>query len=86
MDLQSLANLGEVVGAAALERVSAMQSALSQDGEISRVFASGVQDTSKLAPLERIRFTWALKEIATLEVNVITFVVAEPLSLLIGAL
>jgi len=89
IDLQALANLGEVIGAIAvvasllylavqvrqstnaqrtenyaraLERVSSMQSALSQDGEISRIFARGVQDTSKLTALEKIRFTWSLYE------------------------
>jgi len=89
INLQSLANLGEIVGAAAvvasllylavqvrqgtnaqrtenyaraLERISSVQSALSLDSEISRIFASGVQDTSSLTPLEKIRFTWALYE------------------------
>lgn len=87
IDLQSLANIGEIVGAVAvvasllylaaqvrqgttaqrtenyaraLERVSAMQSVLSQDGEISRIFAKGVQDPSRITALERIRFTWSL--------------------------
>ncbi len=89
INLESLAQLGEVIGAAAvvasllylavqvrqgtraqrtenyaraLERVSAMQSVLSQDSEISRIFARGVQDTSKLTPLDKIRFTWSLYE------------------------
>ncbi|MDH5240787.1 MAG: hypothetical protein OEW73_08405, partial [Gammaproteobacteria bacterium] len=89
IDLQSLANLGEVIGAVAvvasllylavqvrqgtkaqqtenyaraLDRISAMQSRLSQDSEISSIFARGVQDTSKLTAFERIRFTWALYE------------------------
>jgi len=89
LDLQSLADLGEIIGAVAvvasllylaaqvrqgtraqrtenysraLERVSSLQSALSQDGEVSRIFAKGVQDASRLTPLERIRFTWALYE------------------------
>ena len=89
IDLESLANLGEVIGAAAvvasllylavqvrqgtkaqrtenyaraLERISSIQSALSMDSEISRIFASGVRDTSNLAPLEKIRFAWALYE------------------------
>ena len=39
-----------------------MQSVLSQDGEISSIFARGVQDASQLTPLERIRFTWSLYE------------------------
>ena len=89
IDLEALANIGEVVGAAAvvasrlylavqvrqstkaqrtenyaraLDRVSSVQSMLSQDGEISRIFATGVQDTSTLAPMEKIRFTWAVYE------------------------
>jgi len=48
--------------ARALERVSSVQSVLSQDGELSRIFARGVQDTSKLTTLEKIRFTWSLYE------------------------
>ncbi len=89
IDLQALANLGEVIGAAAvvasllylavqvrqgtkaqqtenyaraLDRISAMQSRLSQDSEVSSIFSRGVQDTSKLTAFERIRFTWALYE------------------------
>jgi len=89
IDLQALANLGEVIGAAAviasllylavqvrqgtraqrtenyarmLERISSIQSRLSQDGALSRIFAVGVRDTSELTPIERIRFTWALYE------------------------
>jgi hypothetical protein len=89
MDLQSLANLGEVVGAVAvvasllylavqvrqgtraqqsenyaraMERVAAMQSVLSHDGEISHIFARGVQDMARLTGLEKIRFSWALYE------------------------
>lgn len=89
IDLQSLANLGEVIGAAAvvasllylavqvrqgtkaqrtenyaraLDRIAAMQSALSQDSEISSIFARGVQDIGKLTTLERIRLTWGLYE------------------------
>ena len=89
IDLESLANIGEVVGAAAvvasllylavqvrqstkaqqtenyaraLDRVSSIQSLLSQDSDISRIFAVGVQDTSSLTPLEKIRFTWSLYE------------------------
>jgi hypothetical protein len=89
IDLQSLANLGEVIGAAAvvasllylalqvrqsskaqrtqnyaraLERVSAFQAVLSQDGELARIFSKGVRDTSELTGLEKIRFTWSLYE------------------------
>lgn len=89
IDLESLAYLGEVVGAAAvvasllylalqvrqsskaqrtenyaraLERVSAFQAVLSQDSDLARIFAKGVQDTSSLTGLEKIRFTWSLYE------------------------
>jgi hypothetical protein len=89
IDLQSLANLGEVIGAAAvvasllylalqvrqnskaqrtenyaraLERVSAFQAVLSQDGDLARIFSKGVRDTSELTGLEKIRFTWSLYE------------------------
>jgi len=89
VDLQSLANLGEVIGAAAvvasllylavqvrqgtraqrtenyaraLDRIAAMQSALSRESEVSQIFARGVEDVSKLAPMQRIRFTWGLYE------------------------
>jgi hypothetical protein len=89
MDLQALANLGEVVGAVAvvasllylavqvrqgtkaqqtenyaraLDRISAMQSRLSQDSEVSSIFSRGAQDTSNLTAFERVRFTWALYE------------------------
>ena len=88
-DLEALANIGEVIGAAAvvasllylavqvrqgtqaqrtenyaraLDRVSSTQSMLSQDGDLSRIFAVGVQDTSTLTPMEKIRFTWSLYE------------------------
>ncbi len=89
MDLQSLANLGEVVGAVAVvasllylavqvrqstkaqqtenyaravDRISSMQATLSQDSEVSRIFATGVEDASNLTALEKIRFTWFLYE------------------------
>lgn len=89
IDLQSLANLGEVIGAAAvvasllylalqvrqsskaqrtenyahaLERVSAFQAVLSQDSDLSRIFAKGVSDTSALTGLEKVRFSWLLYE------------------------
>jgi len=89
IDLQSLANLGEVIGAAAvvasllylalqvrqsskaqrtenyahaLDRVSAFQAVLSQDSDLSRIFAKGVSDISELTGLEKIRFSWLLYE------------------------
>lgn len=89
MNLDYLANLGEIVGAAAvvvsliylaiqvrqstqsqrtenyvraLERLSTMQSILSQDGTLSRLYAKGVQDASALTAQERIQFTWSLYE------------------------
>lgn len=89
IDLESLAYIGEIVGAAAvvasllylavqvrqgtraqqtenyaraLDRVSSVQSMLSRENDISRIFASGVQDVSTLTPMERIRFTWAVYE------------------------
>ncbi len=90
MNLDSLANLGEIVGAVAvvvsliylavqirqstesqrtenyaraLDRLSAMQSLLSQDDELSRLFAKGVHDVSVLTPQERIQFTWSMYEV-----------------------
>jgi len=48
--------------ARALERISSMQAQLSRDGNLSRIFAKGVADASKLTPQERIQFTWALYE------------------------
>ena len=89
MDLQSLANLSEVIGSIvvvlsliylavqvrqnteaqqtenysrALDRLAAMQSMLSQDGEISLILSKGTLDTSKLTPRERLRFTWFFYE------------------------
>ena len=89
MDLQSLANLSEVIGSVvvvlsliylavqvrqnteaqrtenysrALDRLAAMQSMLSQDGEISLIWSKGCLDASKLTPQERMRFTWSLYE------------------------
>lgn len=41
-----------------LDRISATQSALSQDKEFSTLHARGVADTASLSPQERIRFTW----------------------------
>lgn len=89
-DLDSLANLGEIIGAIAvvvsliylavqvrqntqaqqtenfsraLDRVAAMQAALSQDSETSVIFSKGVADVSKLTPKERMQFTWAMYEL-----------------------
>ena len=89
-DLESLANLGEIIGAAAvvislvylavqvrqntqaqrtenfsraLDRVAAMQAALSQNLETSVIFSKGVADTAKLSPKERMQFTWIMYEL-----------------------
>lgn len=89
-DLESLANLGEIIGAIAvvvsliylavqvrqntqaqrtenfsraLDRVAAMQAALSQDSEASVIFSKGVADPSNLRPRERMQFTWAMYEL-----------------------
>ena len=89
MDLQALANIGEIIGAVtvvlsliylavqirqstqaqrtenysrALDRLAAMQSSMSQDDEFSLMFSTGVVDTKKLTPRERMRFTWSLYE------------------------
>ena len=89
-DLESLANLGEIIGAAAvvisliylavqvrqntqaqrtenfsraLDRVAAMQAALSRDSGTAVIFAKGVVDASRLTRKERIRFTWAMYEL-----------------------
>lgn len=89
-NLESLANLGEIIGAIAvvvsliylavqvrqntqaqrtenfsraLDRVAAMQAALSQNSETSVIFAKGVVDPSKLTPRERMQFTWAMYEL-----------------------
>lgn len=48
--------------ARALDRLAAMQSQLSHDGSLSRIFSKGVADVSKLTPEERIQLTWALYE------------------------
>ncbi|MEM7412161.1 MAG: hypothetical protein AAF430_18175 [Myxococcota bacterium] len=41
-----------------LDRISATQSALSRDPELSNLHARGVIDVGLLTPEERIRFTW----------------------------
>lgn len=48
--------------ARALDRIAAMQSLLSQDGETSLMFSKAVLDVSKLTPQERLRFTWWMYE------------------------
>ena len=89
-NLESLANLGEVIGAIgvvvsllylavqvrqntqaqqtenfsrALDRVAAIQAALSQDAGTSVVFSKGVSDPSGLTARERMQFTWAMYEL-----------------------
>ncbi len=89
-DLESLAYVGEIIGAIAvvvsliylavqvrqntqaqrtenfsraLDRVAAMQAALSQDSEASVIFSKGVADPAKLDPKERMQFTWAMYEL-----------------------
>jgi len=89
-DLESLANLGEIIGAIAvvvsliylavqvrqntkaqrtenfsraLDRVAAMQAALSQDSDTAVIFAKGVADPSKITAKERIQFTWSMYEL-----------------------
>jgi hypothetical protein len=47
----------------ALERVSAMQSRLSQDGDFCALFNRALSDPFKLSPDERIQFTWWLYEL-----------------------
>ena len=49
--------------ARALERVSAMQSRLSQDGDFCALFNRALADPSDLSPDERIQFTWCLYEL-----------------------
>jgi hypothetical protein len=46
----------------ALDRISAMQSQLSRDGELSSMFSRGLVDPSRLSPQERIQFMWAAFE------------------------
>ncbi len=89
-NLESLANLGEIIGAIAvvvsliylavqvrqntqaqrtenfsraLDRVAAMQSALSQNSESAAIFSKGVTDLSTLTPRERTQFTWVMYEL-----------------------
>ena len=48
--------------ARALERVSSMQSRLSQDGDFCALFNRALSDPFGLSPDERIQFTWCLYE------------------------
>lgn len=48
--------------ARALDRLAAMQSQLSGNGELARFFAKGAADARQLTPGERIQITWALYE------------------------
>lgn len=47
----------------ALDRVAAMQAALSQDSNTSGLFSKGVGDPTKLTNTERMQFTWAMYEL-----------------------
>ena len=48
--------------ARALERVSAIQSRLSQDSDFNERFSRGLLDPSQLSRNERVQFTWCLYE------------------------
>jgi hypothetical protein len=48
--------------ARALERLAAFQSLLSQDSEVSHIFAKGLTEISKLTPQEKLRFNWSMYE------------------------
>ena len=90
MDLDKIANIGEIVGAItvvvslvylavqirqgteaqrtenysrALDRISAMQSAIGRDSELATMLSKGVTDISLLSPQERMQFTWAFYEV-----------------------
>ena len=47
----------------ALDRISAQQSRLAQDGEFAMMLSRGVRDTKSLTPGERVQFTWVFYEI-----------------------
>ena len=49
--------------ARALERISAIQSRLSQDGDFNERFSKGLLDLSQLSRNERVQFTWCLYEL-----------------------
>lgn len=42
----------------ALDRISAMQAQMSQNGEFVALFSRGVLDPATLSPQERVQFTW----------------------------
>lgn len=46
-----------------LDRMSALQSAISADADLNRVFTIGAEDPARLTRSERIRFSWALYEL-----------------------
>lgn len=48
--------------ARALERISAIQSQLSRESDLSSLVTRGMVDAAALTPAERIRLTWALYE------------------------
>jgi hypothetical protein len=51
--------------ARAVDRTTAMQSKLAQDGNFAQLLARGANDATQLTPLERIQFTWLLTELLT---------------------
>ena len=90
MNLQSLANLSEIVSGVAvvitliylalqirqstravqtenyartLDRISTMQSSLSQNSDIALLQSRGMADTSKLTTLEKTQFSWSMLEV-----------------------
>ena len=90
MNLEALAQVGEIVGAVAvvvsliylavqvrqntraqqtenysraLERISTIQAALSQDPDMAGIISKGVADPAKLTPRQRLQFTWAVYEL-----------------------
>jgi hypothetical protein len=46
----------------ALDRISAMQSQMSRDGQVTLLFSKGLVDPSSLSAQERIPFTWMAYE------------------------
>ena len=59
---QNTASIRTETFARALERVSAMQSVLFENGDLARLQAQGVLDPSKLTREERLQLTWWLSE------------------------
>jgi hypothetical protein len=49
--------------ACALERISSMQSRMSQDGDFALLISSGMRDISKLTSVEKMQFNWAMLEV-----------------------